>query len=444
MADSDLTLEGLPVEMVEDVVKWIGFDDLCNFRLASRLLCAKASQGCFRKNLNLASKNVYLTTSSLEGLVHMTRQERAGCHLKYLTLSGIVSENDKPRGCRSGLRSQDPIEIHPRLLGDAFHQLKQNTKQGQLESITLALTGPGREGYRGVGGLQKLIRFEHVSRKASNAFHTVLAALSISALPVQNLIVFTSHMGCSLSYTDFAHALDVTDPSLSLKHTKRLALRLSCGYEKPTRSKVTLVTKEVYIESLGQLLRMMPQLEDVELRWSQLRFRGTWERQIFDSVAHAAGAMTSLRKCKLVGFCTSEASLVDFVKGTLLQSLELDNVHLTSGSFGPVFDHMTRKDSPADYLRFAYLYNTKGYPIGYENIKSVPAGAHEYPWIITRKGIEAKEQIVHSLGPEENISPSGGAEVCWVQLMLFLKSFGGGPSYDPHSSHHPHRRPSSP
>ena len=82
------SIEACPAEIVEGVVQYLAFSDICELRLSYRLLAEKASQDTFKSFFS--TKHVAITKDRLEAFVDMTRRGRIGCQIENLVLVGMA------------------------------------------------------------------------------------------------------------------------------------------------------------------------------------------------------------------------------------------------------------------------------------------------------------------------------------------------------------------
>ncbi|KAK4507757.1 hypothetical protein PRZ48_001492 [Zasmidium cellare] len=254
-------------EIVESIVVLLNLPDICNLRLAGRLVATKVTQDHFKSFFR--SKTIDLTKSSLEDFVAATQPHLLGCLVQDVTLIGIANN---PRGLESILRKKTrPVverngpmfmsteercsdeelakaerdlatinrrrEEHQQLretgqdvkhLGEAFTNLAANGK-GPLCSLSLEVVmyrDDADEKQRPVSGLG----WKYTFQAATDAFQTTMPALAASGLQVQRLNLFNpeNFLRCSIPSNELS-VVDLSDPSLqnALQSIKSLSLSLS-------------------------------------------------------------------------------------------------------------------------------------------------------------------------------------------------------------------------
>lgn len=261
-------LVDLANEIIESIVVLLDLPDICNLRLASRLLASKVTQDHFRSFFR--SQKIDLTKQSLQAFVDATRSGRLGCLVQDLTLVGIannpkglesilqektrpVVERNGPMFMSTGERcseeelvkaerdlhtinrrreEQQQLREHGRdveLLGEAFANIAAHGKSGGLYSLSLEVAmyrDDADEPKRPTSGLG----WKYVWQAAADSYKAAMPALAGSGLQVLRLNLFNSEgfIRCSIASNELS-ILDFEDPGLQtcLRSIKSLSISLS-------------------------------------------------------------------------------------------------------------------------------------------------------------------------------------------------------------------------
>ncbi|KAE8385672.1 hypothetical protein BDV23DRAFT_188046 [Aspergillus alliaceus] len=184
-----LALDRIPIELIEIIVEFLGFQDLCALRLTARSISGKSSNGRFRENFK--SKTLHIAKAPLEDFARVTQPGQ------QLTLQHYAVPNPGDSdGCFG-------------LLVQGMENLRINTSHGCLVSLSLSLRGIKDSEYEGYDAAAKL--FEHS-----------MLALSNSKLPVQMLDIFAKDYprGCALACGEIMAVVEKTDLSSSFRGCK--------------------------------------------------------------------------------------------------------------------------------------------------------------------------------------------------------------------------------
>lgn len=255
-------------EIIESIVVLLDLSDICNLRLAGRLIALKVTQDHFKSFF--FSKTIDLTRQSLQAFVEATRPALLGSLLQNVTLVGIANN---PKGLESILRRgaktitewkgpmffsterkcsteelakveldlqtinrrrEEDAELRQTgqdvaLLRKAFANLAASNKDRLLHSLSLEVVV-----YRDdtetrqrpiVGG-----GWKHIFQAATDAFKTVMPALVGSGLQVQRMNILNADdlLRCSIPSNELS-TLDFDDPDIqsALKPIKSLSISLS-------------------------------------------------------------------------------------------------------------------------------------------------------------------------------------------------------------------------
>ncbi|KAE8402490.1 hypothetical protein BDV37DRAFT_284625 [Aspergillus pseudonomiae] len=309
-----LTLDSLPMELIETVINFLDFQDLCALRLTAHGISAKSSNGRFRQNLK--SKRLHIAQAPLEDFAHFTQPGQVGCALQHLTLSdfGVANASDK---CLEAAK----------LLVQGMENLRQNTSHGGLVSLSLSLHEPIDS---------ELEEAEHATAKL---FDLVMLALSNSKLSVQIVDIFAKcfPIRCALACGEIMAVMEKADLSSTFRECKELCLSLSHwlrDLDEHYESPLSFDQARDHTRCICDFVNMFPVLEELHLAWVYYDLAYTdaiqEEEHFFNRIANSC-PFPLLKKCTFHNIRTTEAALLQFLKNVQLASLSMENVYLVSG-----------------------------------------------------------------------------------------------------------------
>ncbi|QKX60906.1 uncharacterized protein TRUGW13939_08052 [Talaromyces rugulosus] len=382
-------LEKLPVEILEAIIVWLQFPDICSLRLVSRTIAAKSVQKTLKGYF--ASKTVDWTSATqVQELVQLTQPHRVGCLLQNLSIIGTAPSHITPS-------NKD-------ILTEAFINLRLNSVYGGLKSIILSVQG--RDDSGDIIPSKKVHEWKLVWQTASQTFKIACRALADSALHVERLDVFASITRCSLACNKIAPVLDYTNMSRALANLTSVSLSLShhigddLGSDSESESFDSIGHSQRYTSDIRRFLELCSHLETLELHWYNLPRKSNQieaqkeERHFFNEIVKL-DRLSQIRHCRLYGTDTNEAALVSFCKqATQLCSLTLEYIHLTEGKYEYVFNCLANQLPNLDYLHLGDLYEQRVIYFDDPGTArfSYTSGSNG-PEVITRTGVDCQHPI---------------------------------------------------
>jgi hypothetical protein len=411
MVSTQPALDGLSTDLLTIIITLLQFPDICSLRLVSRTLIARSSQA-FEKHFR--TKTLKWTSSKqLQEFVHLTQPNGLGCLLQRLTIVGVAPVTSMQHASTKG-----------KLLIDAFTNLRLNSASGGLQSLVLRVEGQDMIG--NFVTCEKIREWKPVWQTAALTFEISVRALAASALPVEELDIFNSVNRCSLACNKIAPILDSINLSKPLEKLKSLSLSLSLHVAVEDRAPETLslASAKRHSFALSRLLTLCPQLEKLELHWYQIVPRigvanlneAQIEEQRFFTHVLKNAPFSQLRTCKLEGIKTDDTTLLAFVhKASELSSLHMEDVHLLSGKFGPVFDYITSQLRHLEYLHLDDLYESRMICFDGPGKPKMPTmDKSDGPTTLTRVG-DGNRQRRRKIGYRETRgSPLGSQANRWI------------------------------
>ncbi|PYI07874.1 hypothetical protein BO78DRAFT_442362 [Aspergillus sclerotiicarbonarius CBS 121057] len=349
-------LEGLPVELIEAIVGWLDFQDICALRLTGRTVSFKSTNATFRSYFS--SKKLQITQASLEQFVRVTRPGQLGLWLQRLTLYDIW--DPEPGDTRA--EDSDATLKATQLLAQGMENIRDRSPHGGQLSISLQIQ-PGGDGRR---------------EATPEVFHVVMSALGSTGLPVQSLDVFADayyhHHGswCSLGFSEITAAFSRGTAVLSTSFRQCKKLCLSMGhclrgfdFDSETRLPLTYDKARQNTRSLCDLLNLCPTLEELHLVWEYddvEETSGVVEESLFFNRVAESCEFPSLKKCTLKRTRVSETGLLSFFRKVPgLVHLSIDGMDLYGeGEFDGLFNLLSTAMPDLDSLHLRDLYTDVG------------------------------------------------------------------------------------
>ncbi|KAI0540366.1 hypothetical protein GGR58DRAFT_461087 [Xylaria digitata] len=400
------SLEALPIELVEMIVTLLDFQDIGCLRLTSRTVEDKASQMYFTTFFR--HKQVILHARRLDDLVRMTASSRLVCCLQHLTIIGPVGL-DRAREYRAN--------EHVRLLTLAFRNLKANSPNGSLASLSLRAAA--------VSTCPDTVPWTEFWVVARRTFKVTMEALEESDLSVtEHLDLFGGATGYSLEYDAFVAFARRRPPINAFGNLKRLSFSLSALLaDSPVATSLcTLIslpwnsigeTQSAHavavLGAVSRLTGIMPKLESLHLHWRNMGENGAPSVVQPTAVLNRTGfsAPLRLKECSLAGMYVPGVELLKFIKFTRPATLKMRGIHLISGTYAPLLKYLSRPGTPTtsyhldDICEKAYRFvhfNVPGVPkLQYEGNTGIGIG----PNTLSQQTNDAKrKEITYRLGPE--------------------------------------------
>ncbi|OJZ88049.1 hypothetical protein ASPFODRAFT_43671 [Aspergillus luchuensis CBS 106.47] len=402
---ASVTLESLPVELIEEIVAWLDFHDHCALRLTGRTISVKSSNAAFRNYF--LSKKVEIAEASLEHFVGVTQPGRFGLWIQDLTLYATPSQSyvdDEDTG--------ELLPINPRmieLLAQGFANIHNNSPHDEPLSITLKVLGDS-----------------YLGALADRVFQVTMSALKSSGLPIRSLDAFAdgySHTyggRCSFPFGEIPEAVfggstaDLTRLAAAFQPCKKIGLSLAHHIHKidflRTQELSSMPEYEFELppsyeearentRSLARLLSLCPTLEELHLAWEYDDFEETAgvreELYFFDRVVESC-QFQGLKKCTLYDIRMSEATLMTFFRQlTRLVHLDLELIHIDGHSDG-LFRLLSTAMPELNYLRLQSLYSSSGtiyFPHeARDNLVRFPLSRSAQRLI--RRGVDARRPVI--------------------------------------------------
>ncbi|KAK4624572.1 hypothetical protein CLAFUW4_06446 [Fulvia fulva] len=183
-------LDGLPLEVVEEIVTLLDLTDVCKFRLTSKELAAKASHGRFKTFFRHKEIDVD-DLKKIESFMRMTQSGGLGCLLETLSLVRY----DFPES--RNVQGSSTIAAFT----DCFKNLEQHSRAKSLREIVLDIWAKDDTGERCAPNRK---HWRHIWLLAGALYRDAMAAVSESELLVEGLCFFATTGNCSLGFDEFA------------------------------------------------------------------------------------------------------------------------------------------------------------------------------------------------------------------------------------------------
>jgi hypothetical protein len=373
------SLELCPVELINEIAGSLDLGAICNLRLTCKTLAAKCSS-THRFRSFFKSKHVILTEQALRAFAEGTQAGGLCALVQEVTISASAI-GDWPLNIQAWKDAQMSSRQNKiLLLSQAFNGLARNGATGRLPSLSLGVHVPRGRNARQP---QALRRFDPilVDGAAVDSFQVVFHALAETRLQVEALNIFNNAgHGFSVPYIELdkinwdGQGLTqclTTVRSLSINIANRLpklAADPDINWQQSPREHLGRDLPAAQVEGnlpgLARLFGSLQALESLKLTYfvcdGGLPASATLaehERLLQDVLR--SDSLPNLFRCKLWGICAREEVLLEFIKRTAVSELSLEYIHLSSGSFRPIFDYCTDAATSITKLDFDDLFERK-------------------------------------------------------------------------------------
>ncbi|KAF4990009.1 hypothetical protein FDECE_14524 [Fusarium decemcellulare] len=359
-------LQTSPGDIVEHIVQWLSLDDICNLRLACRVLAASASHHSFRTYFD--TKHVILAADALQSFVQGLQAQDLRSLVQNLHLVAIVN---------NPTLNQD-AEKERLLLRQAFLELARHAKDGVLTSLTLRLElDYDLDNRRSVRSFNKVklkppTRFESqllnlharrvlptntsIWRGAISTFDMVMQELATTRLKIKKLDITNSWDPEEHSlYGGHLDAFDWSDSGLaeSLSILESLSARISTR-RFPCHNEAEMLLPErtngpSRYSGISDMIQLCPQLKNLNVHCVSLqpstrtRFNPRTERIL--QCLSELDTLPGLERFAFHNACTKAEDLMNFIQRTKVRELSMQRIGLTKGSWKPIFEYLTSQEA---------------------------------------------------------------------------------------------------
>jgi len=369
-------------------------EEFCNLRLTCRSLANSFTNRRFRASL--LSKYIDVTEDGLECFAEGAQAGDLRSLVQNLTLTGIVMAS-QPEG-KPNLKARD---LSVTLLSRAFKGLAEHGNNGgKLRSLSLrvaVISDTGRRILPRDAKLDGLARQVGTLREAvwSCAIKTLdiaLSSLAQSQLRLENLDVFDAHdmQHCGIAW-DRLGELDWHDIGHrgSLTYLRSLSASLAS-------SRQAFALDESNLAGLDNCLRLCKRLEDIELHYLSVRWRGSPPLSSSSLLQRVASIepypFGNLQRCRLRGVSAHQDDLLALVSRAQLRGFSMEMIRLVSGTFRPIFNLLTGDAASITSLYLDRLHeHGSGWMIYFLEPEGSGIGDHK----LARQGEDVKNPIVY-------------------------------------------------
>lgn len=331
-------------EIIELIVSRSNFSSICNLRLVSRDVSAKATHGVVKSDFQ--DKTVIWTdVNEIKSLAERTSKGWRGCLIDCLIIVGVMEEEaDVLRmPTTTGLfhathlysdvkaavsYHKDQADFIQMLAG-----LRRNAPHGHLNNLCLRVrrrTNNGR-----LEDSDHIRDWNSTLEIAAHTFSTTMSALIKSGMPVLRLDIFGSGSPrCALMCNRITDILldQTVQTGLNLSMLTHLSIGL-CGARTMDQSHRELLLEDHPPNALLSLLVCCPSLTCLAIRWynigrSGADYRGTSKSEVFTQLVNTSlgrVVLQRLRRWRIRGIHITEPDLLAYVKhASNLESFSLE------------------------------------------------------------------------------------------------------------------------
>ncbi|KAI4148947.1 MAG: hypothetical protein L6R39_002645 [Caloplaca ligustica] len=397
-------LDGLPPELIDRITEELDLDTVRNLRLTCNALCDHASGPRFksffanqqtdltRKSLerlcqiaghpklgltvqSLMVLAVVYDTSELDRILE-TKRRRV---MKQKGVFSVTTEDevtdeelDKAKQDRERLIAQ--IEEQEQMVRDESDVQLLAAALGSLGKLSaLDLEAAIVQGQGKSIAPSSAREWHPIWIRAAQVYRASTLAIARSSVRIEALAIYKHSKRCSVPTWDINEhmpALESSNFAIGAEHISDISLSVSTkvetDYQKIVDARAQLSEAErAYFEAgmgtragllseddqiavaeenypgVARLLKQMPNLERLDLHlYMTLRSGTDSYAKVFSNIAYEV-VLPHLRQCTLRGIHCDETSMLRFLRAhDTIETLEMREVHLVSGSWQPIFAHL--------------------------------------------------------------------------------------------------------
>lgn len=380
-------------ELVDKIVHDLDIASISSLRLACRALGDRCSGQRYKSFFE--QQAVDLTSESLQRLCLISAHPNFGPAVRMVAVTAVVYDTSEleqvlstKRRCiheKQGIFStttapqadEDELDEAQRNLDRLISQRGEQQVMRRDESDVQLLADILRK----LGGLDVLALEAAVDRgntnrplpssaayewhpvwvRASQVYYIVMSAIARSGVAIHTLTVYDNSLCCSVptfNVNELMPLLQSTNFVSAAQHIRVIALSVSTKVETDSRKIAgptiagliwnddpTAVDEDNY-PGIARLLKQMPNLENLHLHLFDTLWGGAASYvKVFSYIAEEV-VLSSLRQLTLRCLYCDASSLLKFLRGhENLEKLELRQIHLTSGSWSPIFQCLVNMPS---------------------------------------------------------------------------------------------------
>ncbi|KAL8922495.1 MAG: hypothetical protein Q9172_003540 [Xanthocarpia lactea] len=405
MTELPPSLEGLPLEVVHNIVEELDLAAICNLRLTCRGLSNRCCSPRFKSFFKQQAIN--LTSEDLRRLCLVASHPRIGPAVRNLAVmavvcdtseldrilstkrrrihekKGVFSVTTEPKATQEEL--DEAQKSRDRLVSQRSEQQQMRRDESDVQLLAAALRSLHTLDVLAVeaaidqGSEEKLIassaarEWHPIWIRGSQVYQVVMLAIAHSGVAVNTLTIYNGSQRCSVPTWDVNQLLPTLDSmnfATAAQYIKAICLSVSTKVETDAqkiadaRARMSEADRAYYEAGMGTnadllsnkdpvavadenypgialLLKRMPNLETLDLHlYDTLKGSANSYVKLFSSIADEL-VFSSLYRLTLRCLYCDEASLLKFLRAhAKIERLELREIHLLSGSWSPILEHL--------------------------------------------------------------------------------------------------------
>ena len=389
-------LEGIPPELLGNLVDDLDRPSICNLRLASRYF-RTFTYHRFRRFF--VQRRTDLTWDSLVRLGQIAADPDFGSAVRSLMVMATVCDGSrwerilskkKQRVSNKQRKATAEKLIEARTMQDKLVSVAKNQQQMSSDETDLELLAAALRRFRSLPSLQvegavydgttgykaasKMQKWHLVFLRAAQVHRTVMLAIARGGVAIEKLHIYQTSRRCSVptwEINELMPKLDSTAFADAGRNIKTLSLSLSTSFESEDQSITEMIEnlsdiERVYYDAsmssdagyllddgpsywaegnyigVARLLQHLPSIETLKLHlYDTLKFEKNNYAKILAHIADTVH-LPALRHVTFGGLPCTSSSLVAFLQAheTSIQVLNLRQIDLVDASWRTVFDHL--------------------------------------------------------------------------------------------------------
>ncbi|KAJ3460618.1 hypothetical protein MRS44_011485 [Fusarium solani] len=370
------SLETLPTEVIELIVRLLPLKDIRSLRLACKALSDKSSESHFKTFFY--TQHVVMTADALQELTVNVQAGGFRSCVRRLCLVGVADKEAE----RTQTSQLDPRqEEMTSLLTQAYNGLAKPHSVDGLLSLSLELRINNNLPNNVLRAATHLAQSRTAWQCAIELFDQSLRALAASNLKLKHLNIFNgpNMEECSLP-SEQLNMINWSDPGLadSLSTLTSLSVNICTrvlfkNLRDPSDDglvgrglgiiEAAQWQEERNFDGLAKVLAACPRLEDLDLRYRKIATRVPYhDWEVLQRVARLQ-TLPVLNRLSISGFTANSPDLLNILERTKPRELSLGPITLETGTFHSIFDYCSSRGanmSKASFERLVQMSHQDG------------------------------------------------------------------------------------
>lgn len=373
----------IPPEVLERILTYLDVESIKRLRLVNRSLSKNCIGPYFRSFIrqptidltthSFAALDALLSTPWVEHSIHTltilaTSFDSSNAESKLAAGGHKVYDSDEDESDYVPYSTEELADIQSELDWlNAQTKARENESQNSIVDVlvlifrrlkslnTIRLDAAIIPGPNSKESITVVWRPCLIWTRATQVHFMTMSAIVRSGISVSRLNIYRDTLRCSVPLNDYAISFGSGDLRSSFANLDALELSIASTEHGDTRDTTTI---EDNLPVISRLLKWTPKLRKLNLHvYRTARADTEIDDEIFTSIADTVH-LPRLQECSLSGFYLTVESLLQFLtKHSTIQHLTLEELHLTSGLWEPIFAHISRRMPSLTNLHLSSMWD---------------------------------------------------------------------------------------